>query len=163
MICAKCYNEYSWLDEKCPNCGEPAKGRGRWVRRLRSRPVELRWQFSLQRMFIGMTMMALGIGLCMFATRPGLFQVDRTTIQDNVTMLLLVGVAIFGAGAGSLYRRPIWGAAFGAAASIWLAAILYAIALAWAFSHIKPPSTGVPTVTNRAGQFGSQANESAVQ
>ena len=149
VICNNCYNEFSWRDETCPTCGVQTAGPvcglriwiARWVSKLTSSPENAGPQFTLKRMFVGVTMMALGIGLFAFLIRP-MAPAIHLVIQGSVGELLLFAGALVGAGAGSLCRRPIVGAAVGAIAGVFLTMFLYAIIAIWAFSQMrfKPPN-----------------------
>ncbi len=127
VICNNCYNEFSWPDETCPTCGVQTAGPvcglriwiARWVSKLTSSPENAGPQFTLKRMFVGVTMMALGIGLFAFLIRP-MAPAMHLVIQGSVGELLLFAGALVGAGAGSLCRRPIVGAAVGAIAGVFL-------------------------------------------
>jgi hypothetical protein len=147
MICTKCYHEFSWLNEACPNCGAPFDGKdcdwrmpiARLVRWLCPQQVKTRAQFSLTRMFVSMTVIAAGTGLFAFLFRSVMSPEAHYAIQGRVTELGLLAGALVGAGAGLLARRPLIGFCVGAAAGIVLTIFLYLIWLALAYSQMQPP------------------------
>jgi len=166
MLCAKCYNEFSWLDENCPNCGEPTTGRWRglrvWFGRLISmkppQPRNAKPQFALKRLFVCLTLISIGIGLFMLVR----FRRESQFIYEWTTSIVLSSWAAIGAGFGSLHRRLAVGIVVGAISGVIVIGFIYMLLVGWAFSHMRPPKS-VPTATHHAGQIDSPVNELAVQ
>ena len=167
MICTKCYNEYSWWDEKCPCCGAQTIKFGRglrvWFGRLIStkppQPRNARPQFALKRLLVCLTLISIGVGLFILVR----FRRESQFIYEWTTWIILSSWATIGAGFGSLHRRLAVGVVIGAISGVIVIGIIYMLLLVWAFSHIKPAPKSMPTVTYHAGQIDPPANESAVQ
>ena len=84
-------------------------------------------KFTLQRMFVSTSLMALGLGLYMVPIWTGCAYAQKggPPLSEPVQWALcLGGAAAFGAGIGNIFHRPLVGAVAGPA-------ILFAVAVVW--------------------------------
>ncbi len=68
-------------------------------------------QFSLRRLFVSVTIIAVGFALISAKTRLSPLKFASPSIE--LILLLMLGASLVGAGIGNLFRRPMLGAIVG--------------------------------------------------